>query len=113
MPHPIVHFEIAGKDPQKLQDYYRNLFGWSIEPVEGLDYALVDTGDGGIGGGIAQADAPTVTFSVEVADLDAYIAKAESLGGKLLMPPTEIPDMVTFALIADPEGNPIGLLKGS
>ena len=38
--------------------------------------------------------------------------KAESLGGKTIMPPTEIPDYVTIALFADPHGNTIGLVKG-
>ncbi len=52
-----------------------------------------------------------MTFYVAVPDLAACLAKAESLGGKTLVPPTEIPGMVTFALFQDPEGNPIGLVK--
>jgi predicted enzyme related to lactoylglutathione lyase len=39
------------------------------------------------------------------------LRKAERLGGKTVMPPTEIPNMVTFAMFADPDGNVIGLVK--
>ena len=48
---------------------------------------------------------------VEVADLKKQLAKAEKLGGKTIVPPTVIPNMVTFALFSDPEGNVIGLVK--
>jgi predicted enzyme related to lactoylglutathione lyase len=47
-----------------------------------------------------------------VDDLAACLKKAESMGGKTVVPPTEIPDMVTFAQFQDPEGNIVGLVKG-
>jgi predicted enzyme related to lactoylglutathione lyase len=34
-----------------------------------------------------------------------------SLGGKTIVPPTEIPNVVTFALFSDPDGNMVGLVK--
>jgi predicted enzyme related to lactoylglutathione lyase len=51
-----------------------------------------------------------VTFYVAVDDLPAYLAKAEALGGKTLVPPVEIPTG-TFAWLADPDENIIGLWK--
>ena len=45
-------------------------------------------------------------------DLQAYLDKAESLGGKTVMPPTEIPDIVTLAIFSDLEGNVVGMVKG-
>ena len=45
-------------------------------------------------------------------DLQAYLDRAESLGGKTLMPPTEIPGIVTLAMFADPEGNVTGMILG-
>ena len=68
-----------------------------------------------IDGGIGQAEGeapPYVTFYVQVSDLQEYLDKAEKLGGKTVMPPTEIPNVVTIAMFQDPEGNFIGLLKG-
>ena len=52
-----------------------------------------------------------MTFYVEVADPQACLNQAEQLGGKTIMPVTEIPDMVTMAQFADPQGNVIGLVK--
>ena len=72
------------------------------------------TGEGGVGVGIgADPEQPTrVTVYMQVPDLDEALGKAESLGGHIVMPPTVIPDMVTFALFSDPAGNVVGLVKG-
>ena len=49
-------------------------------------------------------------FYVEMDDLQAYLDKAASLGGKTLVPPVPIPTG-TFARMQDPEGNTVGLWK--
>ena len=80
-----------------------------------MNYGMVDThAEGGINGGIGPTGGGPnqVTFYVQVDDLQAYLDKAESLGGKTVMPPTEIPNVVTMALLSDPEGNVIGMVKG-
>ncbi len=119
---PVVWFEVTGKDAKKLQSFYGKIFDWKINADNPMNYGMVDAaangaavGTGSIGGGIgpAQPDAPGyVTFYVQVDDPDAYLKKIESLGGKTIMPTTEIPNMVTFALFQDPEGNMVGLVKG-
>ncbi len=115
MGQPVVHFEISGKDPKKLQEFYASTFDWHIDANNPMNYGVVDThGEGGIGGGIAQAQgANQVTFYVAVDDPQAYLNRIEGAGGKTVVPVTEIPDMVTFALFADPEGNVVGLVKGA
>lgn len=55
---------------------------------------------------------PRVTVYVQVPDLQATLDQAVAMGGRVLMPPAEIPGVVTLALFADPDGNAIGLLKG-
>jgi len=55
---------------------------------------------------------PGSIFYVEDPDIQGLLDKAGSLGAKTVTPVTEIPDMVTFALFADPFGNVIGLVKG-
>jgi predicted enzyme related to lactoylglutathione lyase len=116
MAAPVVHFEILGKDAKKLQNFYSDLFGWKINANNPMNYGLVEAaGEGSIGGGIGSAGegAPGhITFYVQVDDLQSYLDKAESMGGKTIVPVTEIPNMVTFALFQDPEGNMIGLVKG-
>ena len=115
MPNPVVHFEIQSSNPEKLHEYYSALFGWHIDANNPMNYGVVSTHagkgiDGGIGG--KQEGAPnTVTFYVESDDMEASLKKAEELGGKVVMPVTEIPNMVTFALFSDPEGNVVGIVK--
>jgi len=114
MGQPVVHFEILGKEPKKLQEFYAGLFDWHVDANNPINYGVVDThGEGGIGGGIGPAQGENqVTFYVQVDDLQGYLNKIEGMGGKTVVPVTEIPDMVTFAMFADPEGNVVGLVKG-
>ena len=116
MGQPVVHWEIAGKDATGLQDFYSNLFDWTVEVDESLNYGMVETGgEGGINGGIfqTQGDIPAyLTFYVQVDDLQAALDKAESLGGKTVVPPMPIPNVGSVAMFADPEGNVVGLFSG-
>jgi predicted enzyme related to lactoylglutathione lyase len=122
MSAPVVWFEILGKDGKKLQNFYSELFDWKINADNPMQYGMVEAagngnepGKGSIGGGIGsgQPGVPNyVTFYVQVNDPDAYLKRVESKGGKVIVPTTEIPNMVTFALFADPEGNVVGLVKG-
>ena len=107
MADKVVHFEVVGKDGPKLMQFYGQLFGWT---------GMVDAAESGIGGGINAAQEGSdghLTFYVGVDDLQATLDKAESLGGKTVMPPMEIPNVVTFAMFTDPEGHLVGLVDNS
>ena len=114
MPNPVVHWEITVRDAEKAKQFYGSLFGWHVDSNNPMNYGFVDTHtETGINGGIPQAqegDHPRVILYVEVDDLQPYLDRAEELGGRTLMPPTEIPGIVTIALFADPEGNTTGLV---
>lgn len=115
MPNPVIHWEIIGKDAPRLQQFYSDLFGWNVNADNPMNYGLVDTRtEDGINGGIAQDQEATtrVTIYVQVDDLQAYLDKAESLGGKTILPPTVIPDTVTLAMFTDPDGNIMGMVTG-
>ncbi len=115
MTNPVVHWEIGAKDAAKMGAFYGELFGWRIDHNTALNYRMVDTGGAGIGGGIFQTDQktmpPYVTFYIQVDDLQAYLDKAQQLGGKTIVPPMPIPNMGAMAMFADPEGHVIGLFK--
>ena len=115
MPNPVTHFEIAGNDGKKLQAYYANLFGWKVDANNPMDYGMVEAQDGhGIGGGITGTMGqrpPGVTVYVEVDNPQAYLDKAVSMGGKVVMPVSEVPGGVVIAQFSDPEGNLVGLAK--
>jgi predicted enzyme related to lactoylglutathione lyase len=115
MGRPVVHFEIAAPDAAGAAEFYKQLFDWEINHEPNMDYWLVNTGQPDFGGGIMKPQGPEqkmVTLYVLVDDLNVYLAKAESLGGKTLVPPMPIPGHGSFAMFADPAGNAIGLYKG-
>jgi predicted enzyme related to lactoylglutathione lyase len=114
MPNPVVHFEITAKDPKIVQDFYRDLFDWKVDANNEWNYGMVSTEAGGIPGGIGGSmdGATRVAIYVQVPDLQAFLDKAVRLGGKTVMPPTEIPGAVTMAMFSDPEGNITGMIKG-
>jgi hypothetical protein len=113
MGNPVTWFEIYAANPETLHDFYGNVFGWRLQAIDGMDYAVVDTDSGrGIAGGIGKAQGPNQTiFSIEVDDPQAFLQLIEANGGKTVVPVTEIPDVVTFAQFSDPDGNVVGLFK--
>ena len=115
MKHPVVHFEIQSERFKELHGFYSELFGWEINADNPIGYGIARThaeGDVGIDGGIGGTGngGSMVTFYVQSDDLEASLKKAESLGGKVVMPVTTIPGMVTLALFADLDGNVVGLV---
>jgi hypothetical protein len=114
MAHGVVHFEVLGPDGEALQRYYADLFGWEVDASNPMKYGMVQPSPPGIGGGVAasQDGSSMVTFYVETDDLSASLKKAESLGGKTVQEPMDIPDGPSTALFADPSGNVIGLVSG-
>jgi len=111
---PVVHFEIIGKDADILNDFYSGIFGWEIDANNPMKYGIVESQGRGISGGISASDNEAqrhVTFYIQVDDIQKYLDDIESKGGEMVVPVTEIPNMVTFAMFNDPEGNLIGLIK--
>jgi uncharacterized protein len=122
MGHPVVHFEIIGRNPERLRAYFGELFGWQFDtssPVaeavsEPASYGFVSPGPsggtgipGGIGGG---AGYPAhVIFYVGVPDVGAALAEAERLGGKRQMGPERSPAGLVVGQFTDPDGNLIGV----
>ena len=122
MGQPVVHFEIMGKDGERLQSYYSELFGWEIDTNNPLNYGVVPRDDNlapdgtGIGGGIGQAPEGYdghVTFYAGVDDVEAALARAESLGGTRMMGPEKVMEGVVIGLFQDPEGNTVGVVNSA
>jgi uncharacterized protein len=120
MGQPVVHFEVIGKDGDRLRSYYSELFGWEIDADNPMGYGVVPRDgnvnpDGvGIGGGIGtgpEGYEGHVTFYVEVPDVEAALARAEGLGGTRMMGPDKVMDGLEIGLFTDPEGHVVGLVK--
>ena len=122
MGQPVVHFEIIGKDADKLRSYYSELFGWEIDAGNPMNYGIVareanlDPDGIGIGGGIGEAPEGYeghVTFYAGVPDVEAALAKAESLGGTRMMGPETVMEGVEIGLFQDPEGHTVGVVNSA
>ena len=120
MGQPVVHFEVIGSDGDRLRSYYADLFGWQIDANNPMNYGIVAregnvNAEGvGIGGGIGAAPEGYdghVTFYVEVPDVEAALAKAESLGGSRMMGPEAVMEGVEIGQFKDPEGHTVGVVK--
>jgi len=112
----IVHFNLPADDPERARLFYRELFGWKFEAPPGFpDYYLVETEDlegmPGIGGGMGKRESPyqQITNYIGVSSVDEYLAKVESLGGKIILPKMPVPGFGNLAVCMDTEGNPFGL----
>ena len=121
MGQPVVHFEVMGRDVEKLRTFYAALFDWQINADNPVQYGIVDresnvNAEGvGIGGGIGQmpeGHPGYSTFYVEVPDVEAALAKAEGLGGTRLMGPEKVMDRIEIGMFNDPEGHVVGVVKG-
>lgn len=113
--HSIVHVEIPATDPAAASKFYADLFDWKIIVDPSFDYHMFDAapGPGGgfvkVGEAMDMAKVGDVRVYVSTDDIDATLAKAESLGGKTLVPKTEIPHTGWFAIFTDPSGNRMAL----
>lgn len=110
--HAIVHVEIPANNQEEAGKFYESLFGWKIQPAPEMNYTMF-AAEGGPGGGFPQvgemAQAGQVLVYVSTDDIDATLAKVESLGGKTVLPKHEIPTVGWFGIFTDLTGNKIAL----
>jgi predicted enzyme related to lactoylglutathione lyase len=120
MPRPI-HFEIHADDMDRAQRFYEAVFGWTFAGVENSTFRLIRTGAGpGIDGGMMQRRGPppqggeplnSWVCTLDVDDVDAYVAGAEANGGALALPKMAIPNVGWLAYVKDSEGNILGMMQ--
>lgn len=112
----FVWYDLMTSDREAAIAFYGPVAGWTTEDapttgVPGQAYTLFKTGERQVCGVMQLTDEmkahgarPTWIGHVSVADVDAAVEKAVSLGGSMRFPPTDIPNIGRFAMIADPEG---------
>ncbi|MDH5734277.1 MAG: VOC family protein [Candidatus Bathyarchaeota archaeon] len=123
MDHTIVHFEIPASDVEKLKKFYSKLFGWKIEKSSGpIPYWMIETVPAdekgtplrpGVNGGMYKKDRPELkpVNYISVESIDEYIEKIKALGGKIVQPKQEVPDVGWIAIALDLEGNHFAMLQ--
>ena len=110
----VIHVEVVGKDGPALQKFYNEIFDWNLDTSNPGGYGMVrgEAGEALTGGIGATQDGSGghVTFYVHADDPKGVLKKVEQLGGKVIMPLTEVAPETTVALFADPEGHIVGLM---
>lgn len=112
--------ELMTTDVAAAKAFYTQLLGWTIEdmPMQDMTYTVLKVGDEAVGGMMpmppqAQGAPPHWGTYVTVADVDATAALAEALGGKLIVPPTDIPGVGRFSVLQDPQGAVLSVITYS
>ncbi len=108
----VIHVEVTGRNAGALQKFYSDVFGWQLDTNNPGGYGMEREASGLTAGIGASQDggAGHVTFYVHTDNLQATLRRAEQLGGRVIMPLTEVAPETTIALFADPEGHVVGIM---
>lgn len=115
----FVWVDLMTSDVDAAIAFYTETLGWKATPWEGeMAYTMFAAGEQSIGGVMAISDEmkamnipPHWMGSTRVEDVDASAAKVEELGGKILKPAWDIPEVGRLAVIADPQGAALALFQ--
>ncbi|HEX8473146.1 MAG TPA: VOC family protein [Pyrinomonadaceae bacterium] len=116
----FIWYELASTDSEASKKFYTELLGWKLKrgDVEGMEYNEIMVGDKPSGAiyqmGSEYGNAPSHWMAyVAVDDVDASAKRVEELGGKVCIPPTDIPNVGRFCVINDPSGATLSLITMS
>ena len=108
--------ELTTTDDAKALAFYEKVVGWTHRDMDmgpgGTYHVLQEGGTDRAGLTAGEKGAPSQWLPyVEVPDADATSKRAAKLGGKVEIPPTDIPNVGRFAVLSDPDGARFGILK--
>lgn len=118
-----IWYELLTNDAAAATAFYEDVVGWKVQPpAPGASphYQMIDGPDAHIGGLMQLTEAmrangahPTWLFYVGVDDVDATVEEVTGAGGTILMKAFDIPNVGRIAMIADPQGNPLYVMRGA
>jgi predicted enzyme related to lactoylglutathione lyase len=109
----FIWYELLTSDPAAAERFYGAVLGWRTRRAEGspTDYRIFGTGEAEVAGLMAiPSDAAAAGMRpgwlgyIAVDDVDPAAAGIVAAGGMQHVPPTDIPGVGRFALMADPQG---------
>ncbi len=111
----FVWYELSTSDPAAAQRFYTQIIGWGTQDFEETDsdavYTMWKNGETPVGGVwplpaelASQGVPPNWLPYISTDDVDETVAEATQLGGRVVLPPKDIPNMGRFAMLADPQG---------
>ncbi len=124
MPNPpgsFIWYELMTDDVDGAKRFYDAVAGWSVEAeaANPMDYRMINTASGQVGGVMRIDDRmkaggarPCWLGYIAVDDVDSAAERAQAAGASVHVPPTDIPDVGRFAMLADPQGAPFYVMRG-
>ena len=106
----FVWHELMTTDTDAASDFYSRVVPWKAEDSGMPSYSIWMSGKVRAGGLMAlpendgPATPPHWIIYVGTPDVDATVEAAEKLGGKVLKPAADIPNVGRFAVLSDPQG---------
>lgn len=111
-----IWYELLTTDADAAIDFYSQIVGWTPSkfPSAEMDYTIMSVGEDGVCGVMNNPipTAPGWLGYIGVDDVDAAVAKIESLGGKVHMPPTDLEGVGRMSMVEDPQGAHFYVMRG-
>jgi uncharacterized protein len=117
----FVWYELMTTDPAAATAFYTDVLGWGIErtSMPGATYTMFTCGDVPVSGltklpenALEMGASPHWIGYIEVDNVDATAERIKRLGGAVHVPPTDVPDISRFSIVADPQMATLALIKG-
>lgn len=117
-----IWYELLTPDPEKSVAFYGAVMGWVARKAdqEGMDYHILEKAGEGVGGLVplmeemrAGGAVPGWLGYVAVDDVDKSVAAITAAGGSVMMPAFDVPGVGRIAMIADPQGVPFYVMRGT
>ena len=121
MADSVVHFEIPVDKMERAQKFFKETFGWSINAIPEMGYAMLGTTPsnaegrptepGAINGGMLERQDPVKypVVTIHVDNIDDAEKRIQKNGGKMVRKKMAVGDMGFAAYFQDTEGNVVGL----
>jgi predicted enzyme related to lactoylglutathione lyase len=125
MADSVVHFEIPVDNMERAQKFFKETFGWSINAIPEMGYAILGTTPmndegrptetGAINGGMLERQEPVKhpVVTINVASIDDAEKRIQKNGGKIIRKKMPVGDMGFAAYFKDTEGNVLGLWENA
>jgi predicted enzyme related to lactoylglutathione lyase len=112
MPNAFAHIELTTDNLAQSEKFYRSVFAWKLRAMPGMNYTMIEVGEG-TGGGMQNRpmpEAPTGWLAyVAVDDVKKTMAKAKKGGATPVLEYQDIGDMGAIGVFVDPQGSPLGI----
>jgi uncharacterized protein len=115
-PNSLDWDELMTGDPEGAKEFYSQVFGWEPHPTQMGEhvYTMFTMGENPAGGMMpmpTNTPAQWMTY-FSVTDCDGICTHVERLGGRVTVPPTDIPPG-RFAVLGDPQGASFAIIQNN